>query len=54
MFYFSKNFKEKVEHYLKKGYQIVDGEANFIVLWYDKAEQKEYRIVLPILYLQKG
>lgn len=53
LFAFSKSkFIPKLGKYLKKGYYVIGSEINFIVLWYDKNTQKEYRIILPIIYLQ--
>ncbi|WP_456866780.1 RecQ family ATP-dependent DNA helicase [Galbibacter sp. BG1] len=51
---FSKSFI--AEHYkpmLKKGYEINDAKAEYIVYWYNKNDAKEYKIVLPKLTFVK-
>ncbi|MCK5200958.1 MAG: hypothetical protein KAR21_21540, partial [Spirochaetales bacterium] len=39
--------------WLNNGYTILTAQAQFILLWKDKEEDKEYRIVLPNLRLKK-
>ena len=51
---FSKKFV--AEHYnpmLKKGYDIISATAEYIVYWYNKDNEKEYKIVLPRLKFEK-
>ena len=52
--YFSKSFIDTLEQKWKhKGYSIRTSKAQFILLWKDSQEDKEYRIVLPSLRLRK-
>jgi ATP-dependent DNA helicase RecQ len=52
---FSKNFvTEQYNPMLKKGYDIKDATAEYIVYWYNKNDDKEYKIVLPRLRFEKG
>ncbi|MCM5664010.1 RecQ family ATP-dependent DNA helicase [Galbibacter mesophilus] len=45
---FSKSFlTEKYEPFRKKGFDIKYATAEYIVFWYDKNDNKEYKIVLP-------
>lgn len=53
LFYFSRAFKSNLQNYINNGYVITHSEINFIVFWYDKKTQNEYKIILPILYLNK-
>ena len=51
---FSKKFV--AEHYnpmIKKGYDITSGTAEYIVNWFNKNDEKEYKIVLPRLKFEK-
>ena len=52
--YFSKHFSSELQDkWLNKGYHIETAQARFIIIWKDQAEEKEYRIVLPSLWLRK-
>ena len=52
--YFSKRFASEIEEkWINKGYSIHSAQARFILVWKDKAEDKECRIVLPSLKLIK-
>lgn len=37
----------------KKGYDIKEANAEYILYWYDKNDDKEYQIVLPKLKMDK-
>jgi len=51
---FSKRFASEIEEkWINKGYSIDSAQARFILVWKDKAEDKECRIVLPSLRLIK-
>lgn len=51
---FSTKFYSDIQaKWLNKGYNILTAQAQFILLWKDKEEDKEYRIVLPSLRLKK-
>ncbi len=51
---FSKGFMEKTYAIFEKdGYQIMNGSVEYLVFWYDKDEEKEYKIVLPRLLFTK-
>lgn len=52
--YFSKKMREKLQEYLQKGYVMIDAEVNFVVLWKNRDNHQEYRIILPIIHLQKN
>ncbi|QHI35794.1 ATP-dependent DNA helicase RecQ [Kordia antarctica] len=52
---FSKGFMEKTHvTFEKDGYQMVSGSVEYLVFWYDKEEEKEYKIVLPRLLFVKN
>ncbi|MDY7030270.1 MAG: hypothetical protein SVR04_18450, partial [Spirochaetota bacterium] len=52
--YFSKRFSSEIEEkWINKGYFIDSAQARFILVWKDKADEKECRIVLPNLRLIK-
>lgn len=45
---FSKDFMDnKYNKFIKEGYQMTKGRVEYLVYWYDKEEDKEYKIVLP-------
>ncbi|MBC8753909.1 RecQ family ATP-dependent DNA helicase [Kordia sp. YSTF-M3] len=51
---FSKGFMEKTHAIFEKdGYQMISGSVEYLVFWYDKDEEKEYKIVLPRLSFTK-
>ena len=51
---FSKSFIEyKYNTFLKDGYQLSNGNVEYLLYWYDAAEAKEYKIVLPKLRFEK-
>jgi ATP-dependent DNA helicase RecQ len=47
---FSKEFERKHVQLMEKGYMVKTAEAGFVVLWKDRDDEKEYRIVLPRVY----
>jgi ATP-dependent DNA helicase RecQ len=52
---FSKNFiAEHYEPMFKKGYEMKDATAEYIIYWYSKNDAKEYKIVLPKLKFVKS
>ena len=51
---FSKKFvTEQYEPMLRKGYEIKSASAEYIVYWYNRNDDKEYKIVLPRLKFEK-
>ncbi|MBF0274128.1 MAG: RecQ family ATP-dependent DNA helicase [Nitrospinae bacterium] len=50
---FSKAYNEQLQLLIKKGYRVTDIEIDYLVVWKDKEENKEYRIVLPKLILYR-
>ena len=51
---FSKSFIEyKYNTFLKDGYQLSNGNVEYLLYWYDASEAKEYKIVLPKLRFEK-
>ena len=54
VFVFSKSFIEyKYNTFLKDGYKLSNGNVEYLLYWYDTAEGKEYKIVLPKLMFVK-
>ncbi len=52
---FSKNFVEKkINKYKARNYQLVNGQVEYLVYWYDAKVEKEYKIVLPKLRFEKN
>ncbi|HEX9513012.1 MAG TPA: RecQ family ATP-dependent DNA helicase [Puia sp.] len=51
---FSQNFKERLTERGNKGYRLSGAKVNFIVYWKGADMDKEIKIVLPELILQKG
>ena len=50
----SENMKEKLKELTAKGYRLTAAKAAHVVFWYDKEKNEKYRVVLPILFLDKG
>ncbi|MDF1695426.1 MAG: RecQ family ATP-dependent DNA helicase [Saprospiraceae bacterium] len=51
---FSKKFIDgKYEKYLKKYYHLISAKVEYLVYWYDKEDDKEYKIVLPRVRFEK-
>lgn len=51
---YSKAFKAKLEEYQHKGYKPVTARAGFIVYWTDRATDKESKVILPEIELEKS
>ncbi len=51
---FSKSFNEKMATYTAKGYHISKATINHILYWKPENSEKEIRIILPELVLEKG
>jgi ATP-dependent DNA helicase RecQ len=52
---FSRAFLEnKYNVFLADGYQLTSGEVEYIVYWYDRKDEKEFKIVLPKLQFTKS
>lgn len=50
---FSQKFKTTLQERYDKGFQITAAKVNFVVYWKDETKQKESKIILPKLLLQK-
>ena len=50
---FSKKFRAEFEKWKEAGYAFSKAKVNFIVWWYSRDDDREYRIVLPEIVLQK-
>lgn len=50
---FSKKFRTEFERWKDLGYSFGKAKVNFIVWWYSKDDDKEYRVVLPEIVIQK-
>ena len=51
---FSKNFIEnKYNTFIKDGYSLSSGLVEYLVYWYDKDSDKEYKVILPKLKFEK-
>ena len=48
----SKTKREEIERLEGKGYQVTEGEVDFIVAWSPKDENQEYAVCLATLYLK--
>ncbi|MEM1322976.1 MAG: RecQ family ATP-dependent DNA helicase [Bacteroidota bacterium] len=48
----SRPFEEKLNNYLRQGYEITTIQARFIVVWYDEESDRSYRVVLPEITLK--
>tara|TARA_R110002033_G_scaffold167528_1_gene206728 strand:+ start:3029 stop:7843 length:4815 start_codon:yes stop_codon:yes gene_type:complete len=44
---------EKYDVFLNDGYQLLNGNVEYLVYWYDVKEDKEYKVVLPKLRFEK-
>lgn len=54
MLLFSRDFiKDKLVPFKKRGYHIVGAKVEYLVYWYDREEEKEYKIVLPRLRFER-
>ncbi len=52
--YLAEKMAQKLSVLQAKGYKITSAKAAHVVFWYDKQLQRHYRVVLPILYLEKA
>jgi ATP-dependent DNA helicase RecQ len=50
----STQFKEKIRTLFEKGYHVAHCKAGYIIIWKDKEDLKNYRVVLPDIILKKG
>lgn len=50
---FSKKFSVQLEALSKTGFKLIDARVNFIVYWKDDKKNKEVKIVLPEIHLEK-
>jgi len=50
---YSNAFKLKLEEYQQKGYKPVSARVGFVVYWMDKAAEKEVKLILPEIELEK-
>ncbi len=50
---FSNSFKEKINEYETKGYQLTGSEVNYVVMWQKEDMETEIMIVLPELKFEK-
>lgn len=48
------NFAEKLQKQYQKGYVLHSARVNCVVKWWNKEEEKEYTIVLPVVRLRKS
>jgi len=54
MLLFSRDFiKDKLLPFKKRGYHISGAKVEYLVYWYDREEEKEYKIVLPRLRFER-
>ena len=50
---FSHKFKEKLPRLFSQGYTLSHAEVNHLVVWYCEDDGKEYRVVLPRIFLKR-
>jgi hypothetical protein len=50
---FSTSASESLKKFFDKGYKIQSIHAEYMVTWKKKEEERQYRVVLPRLELQK-
>lgn len=54
MLLFSQNFiRKKLVPFKEKGYELASAKVEYLVYWYDKDDDKEYKVVLPRLRFEK-
>jgi ATP-dependent DNA helicase RecQ len=49
----STQFKERISTLFEKGYHVDSIKAGYIIVWRDKEDMKNYRVVLPDIILKK-
>ncbi|MFD2921312.1 RecQ family ATP-dependent DNA helicase [Terrimonas rubra] len=54
MLKYAQKFKATLQAYYDRGFSITTAKINFVVYWKDEAKQKESKIILPSLLLQKA
>jgi ATP-dependent DNA helicase RecQ len=50
---FSASFKEKINRWVNNGYTCDEASINYIVYWIDKDDNKECKVVLPVMKMSK-
>jgi ATP-dependent DNA helicase RecQ len=50
---YSKKFQETIARYRQRGYQIQEAQVNFRLLWWDKVDERNYEIVLPLVVFRR-
>jgi len=51
---FSKSFKSKLAGYMKKGFVLKDAKVNMVIYWKGEKEEKEVKVVMPVIRLEEG
>ncbi|MEO1516956.1 MAG: RecQ family ATP-dependent DNA helicase [Bacteroidota bacterium] len=51
---FSKAFGERLQQRLRDGYAVRSIRVDYVVLWHDRESDREYRVVLPRVELEKS
>lgn len=54
MLKYSQKFREVLKGHYENGFRIAAAKVNFVVYWKDEAKEKETKIILPQLLLEKG
>ena len=49
----SQNFKERISMLFEKGYYVAHVKAGYIIVWRDKEDMKNYRVVFPDIILKR-
>lgn len=49
---FSRQFGQRLQAYLQRGYRLQQAWVNFVVLWKGEEDEQEIRIVLPEIHLR--
>lgn len=50
---FSQKFKDRLPRFFAQGYTFSHAEVNHLVVWYCEEDGKEYRVVLPRIFLRR-
>ncbi|MTK53099.1 RecQ family ATP-dependent DNA helicase [Paludibacter sp.] len=50
---YSQKTGETLKYHAEKGYRLKEAKVNFIVYWHKEGSEKEIKIILPELYLEK-
>ena len=51
---YAKKFRETLNGWYEKGFNIAAAKINFVVYWKGEDQEKEVKIILPVLLLRKG